>query len=44
MRAQNIKHKNTCTVEQEFQFILSFLIEVAHQEVTDSRSFKSTVL
>jgi len=30
--AQSIKHKNTCTVEQEYQLI-SFLIEVAHQEV-----------
>jgi len=30
--AQSIKHKNTCTVEQEYQLI-SILIEVAQQEV-----------
>ena len=32
IKAQSIKHKNTCTYEQEFQLI-SFRIEVAQKEV-----------
>ena len=29
---KKIKHKNTCTVEQELQ-LMNFLMQVAHQEV-----------
>jgi len=40
---RSIKHKNTCTVEQELQLI-GFLTEIAHKEVTDDRSFMSLIV